>query len=56
MPVIKSILHGESFTIHKDERFAQMRLVAVPTAALYEVESVGEIEGDRGGGFGHTGI
>ena len=55
MPVVKSILHGKPYTIHKGERFAQMRLVAVPTAALYEVESVGEIEGDRGGGFGHTG-
>lgn len=55
-PVIKSILHGESYTIHKGERFAQMRLVAVPTAALYEVESVGEIGEDRGGGFGHTGV
>ena len=53
---IKSILHGNSYTIHKDERFAQMRLVAVPTAALYEVDSVGEIGENRGGGFGHTGI
>ena len=53
---IKSILHGQPYTIGKNERFAQMRLVAVPTAALYEVESVKEIEGDRGGGFGHTGI
>lgn len=56
MPVVKSILHGEPFTIHKGERFAQMRLVAVPTAALYEVESVGEIGENRGGGFGHTGV
>ena len=55
-PIIKSILHGEPFTIHKGERFAQIRLVAVPTAALYEVESVGEIGDNRGGGFGHTGI
>ena len=55
-PIIKSILHGEPFTIHKGERFAQMRLVAVPTAALYEVESVGEIGDNRGGGFGHTGV
>ena len=55
-PIIKSILHGTTYTIHKDERFAQMRLVAVPTAALYEVESVGEIGKNRGGGFGHTGI
>jgi len=56
MPVVKSILHGEPFTIHEGERFAQMRLVAVPTAALYEVESVGEIGENRGGGFGHTGV
>ena len=55
-PIIKSILHGEPFTIHKGERFAQIRLVAVPTAALYEVESVGEIGDNRGGGFGHTGV
>lgn len=55
-PIIKSILHGEPYTIHKDERFAQMRLVAVPTAALYKVEAVGEIGENRGGGFGHTGI
>lgn len=55
-PIIKSILHGEPFTIHKGERFAQMRLVAVPTAALYEVKSVGEIGDNRGGGFGHTGV
>ena len=55
-PIIKSILHGESFTIHKGERFAQMRLVAVPTVALYEVESVGNIGKNRGGGFGHTGV
>ena len=55
-PIIKSILHGESYTIHKDERFAQMRLVAVPTASLYKVESVKEIGENRGGGFGHTGM
>ena len=56
MPVVKSILHGKPYTINKGERFAQMRLVAVPTAALYEVESVGEIGENRGGGFGHTGV
>ena len=56
MPVVKSVLHGKPYTINKGERFAQMRLVAVPTAALYEVESVGEIGENRGGGFGHTGV
>ena len=55
-PQIKSILHGTTYTIHEGDRFAQMRLVEVPTAALYEVESVGEIGENRGGGFGSTGI
>lgn len=52
---IKSILHGESYTIAEGQRFAQMRLVQVPHATFMKVESVGEIGEDRGGGFGHTG-
>lgn len=52
---IKSILHGESYTIAKGQRFAQMRLVQVPHATFMKVDSVGEIGEDRGGGFGHTG-
>ena len=53
---IKSILHGQSYTIAKGQRFAQMRLVQVPKAEFTQVESVGEIGEDRGGGFGSTGI
>lgn len=52
---IKSILHGEAFTIAKGQRFAQMRLVQVPAAAFVEVNSVANLGEDRGGGFGHTG-
>ena len=52
---IKSILHGEAFTITKGQRFAQMRLVQVPAAAFVEVNSVANLGEDRGGGFGHTG-
>lgn len=52
---IKSILHGESYTIAEGQRFAQMRLVQVPHATFMKVDSVGEIGEDRGGGFGHTG-
>lgn len=54
-PVITSILHGADAFIGKGERFAQMRLVMAPTAAFYAVDSVANVEGDRGGGFGHTG-
>ena len=53
---IKSILHGETYTIAEGQRFAQMRLVQVPKANFMQVESVGEIGEDRGGGFGSTGI
>ena len=52
---IKSILHGETYTIAPGQRFAQMRLVQVPKAEFVQVESVGEIGEDRGGGFGSTG-
>lgn len=52
--VIKSILHGAPITIGKGERFAQMRLVEVPTAAYYEVEKVHETaRGQKG--FGSSG-
>ena len=53
---INSILHGESYTIAPGQRFAQMRLVQVPKAEFMQVESVGEIGENRGGGFGSTGI
>jgi dUTP pyrophosphatase len=49
------INHGtESFTIHRNERIAQMVFQTVPTVELIEVEELGDTE--RGsGGFGHTG-
>ena len=53
-PVLTSVLHGQSYTISKGERFAQMRLVEVPTANFFQVESVDGIGDDRGGGFGST--
>ena len=55
-PVLTSVLHGQSYTISKGERFAQMRLVEVPTANFFQVESVDGIGDDRGGGFGSSGI
>lgn len=54
-PILTSILHGKSYTVSKGERFAQMRLVEVPTANFYQVESVMGIGDDRGGGFGSSG-
>lgn len=54
-PVITSILHGSSYTIGKGERFAQMRLVEVPTANFFEVDNIMNFGDDRGGGFGSSG-
>lgn len=53
---IKSILHGQSYTIAEGQRFAQMRLVQVPKATFIPVDSVSEIGEDRNGGFGSTGL
>lgn len=55
-PVLTSILHGQSYTISKGERFAQMRLVEVPTVNFFQVENVEGIGDDRGGGFGSSGV
>lgn len=52
---IKSILHGQAYTIAEGQRFAQMRLVQVPTATFTQVESVAELGENRHGGFGSTG-
>ena len=54
--IIKSILHGKSYFIAKGEKFAQLVLNEVPHVSFYEVDNIGEIEGDRGGGFGSTGV
>ena len=53
--IIKSILHGSVFNIGKGERFAQLVLNEVPSAAFYPVDSVAQIGENRGGGFGSTG-
>lgn len=54
-PILTSVLHGQSYTISKGERFAQMRLVEVPTVNFFQVESVDGIGDNRGGGFGSSG-
>ena len=54
-PILTSVLHGQPYTIFKGERFAQMRLVEVPTANFFQVQSVDGIGEDRGGGFGSSG-
>lgn len=54
--IIKSILHGSPFYIEKGTKFAQLILNEVPTASFVEVTNIHEIEGDRNGGFGSSGL
>ena len=54
--IIKSILHGSPYYIEKGTKFAQLVLNEVPTASFVQVEDIHEIEGDRNGGFGSSGL
>lgn len=54
--IIKSILHGSPYYIEKGTKFAQLVLNKVPTASFVQVEDIREIEGDRNGGFGSSGL
>lgn len=54
-PIITSILRGSDMTIGKGEKFAQLVLMEVPKAVLFQVENLDDTE--RGnGGFGSTSL
>lgn len=54
---IGDIEFGQSYTIGKGEKFAQLVLSEVPKVAWYQVDSVTNAEGEnRKGGFGSTGL
>lgn len=54
-PIITSILRGSDITIGKGEKFAQLVLMEVPKAVLFQVENLDDTE--RGnGGFGSTNL
>lgn len=57
-PVIhfSDIEFGQSYTIGKGEKFAQLVLSEVPKVAFYRVDTVNEIGENRNGGFGSTGL
>lgn len=54
--VIDSIEHGSPIYITKGQKFAQLVLMKVPKAVFTEVASILDISGNRGGGFGSTGV
>jgi len=53
-PIITSILHGSNISITKGQKIAQMVLSPVPRIEFIPVNKIID-EGNRGGGFGHTG-
>lgn len=54
---LKNVQYGQSYTIGKGEKFAQLVLCEVTKAVFYQVDSVTFIENDgRTGGFGSTGL
>lgn len=55
-PIILGIIHGQSYTFSKGDRIAQLVLNEVPKASFYEVSDIEKIEGNRGGGFGSSGL
>ena len=56
MVSLGSVSYGQSYTITKGMRFAQLVLKEVPTCVFYEVDHVAEIGFDRSGGFGSSGL
>lgn len=54
--IIDSIEYGSDFSIDKDMRIAQLRLVKVPKIIFKEVDSIQYIGEDRNGGIGSTGV
>lgn len=55
-PIITSILHGSPIHIAKGTKVAQLVISKVVSAHLYPVNKIEEIEGNRGGGFGSSGL
>lgn len=56
-PIVEGdIEFGQSYTIGKGEKFAQLVLCEIPKVAWVEVDTVAPLGEDRGGGFGSTGL
>lgn len=53
---ITSILYGSSYTISKGQKIAQLVLNKISKMTFMPVSNIKEVEGDRGGGFGSTGL
>jgi dUTP pyrophosphatase len=54
-PIVTSILRGSDMTIGKGEKFAQLVLMEVPKAVLFQAENLDDTE-RADGGFGSSGL
>jgi dUTP pyrophosphatase len=53
---VTSILYGKSYAIEKDSKIAQLVVSKLTKGNFQEVEKIETIAGDRGGGYGSTGL
>ena len=54
--IVTNISVNEDLIINKNDRIAQIVLCKYEKISFKEVEDIKTIEGNRGGGFGHSGI
>lgn len=54
--IIDSILRGKDYYIGKGEKFAQLVLCKVYEASFTQVTDITTVKGNRGGGFGSSGL
>ena len=54
--IVTNISMNEDLIINKNDRIAQIVLCKYEKISFCEVEDIKSIEGNRGGGFGHSGI
>lgn len=54
--IVTNISMNEDLIINKNDRIAQIVLCKYEKISFCEVEDITTIEGNRGGGFGHSGI
>lgn len=54
--IVTNISMNDDLVINKGDRIAQMVLCKYEKISFLEIEDIKAIKGDRGGGFGHSGI
>lgn len=54
--IIDYIERGKDYYIGKGEKFAQLVLCKIYEAKFTQISDINNVQGDRGGGFGSSGL